>query len=109
MNVANAWYVKEVFRHFWSRRDAGYASSYFDYWYKEAVKTKLPNVIAVAKMLKRHLSNILTYFDCYITNAVSEGLNSNIQSIKANARGFRSFENYRTCIMFFCGKLELYP
>jgi len=109
MNVAKAWYVKEVFRHFWSRRDAGYARSYFDYWYQEAANTKLPDVIAVAKMLKRHLSNILTYFDCYITNAVSEGLNSKIQAIKANARGFRNFENYRTSIMFFCGKLELYP
>ena len=44
-----------------------------------------------------------------ITNAVTEGLNSKIQAIKANARGFRSFLNYRTRILFFCGKLDLYP
>ena len=45
----------------------------------------------------------------HITNAVTEGLNSKIQSIKAAARGFRSFQNYRIRILFFCGKLNLYP
>ena len=32
-----------------------------------------------------------------------------IQSIKSAARGFRSFKNYRTPILFFCGKLKLTP
>ena len=44
-----------------------------------------------------------------ITNAVTEGLNSKIQSLKANARGFRSFEHYRIRILFHCGKLDLNP
>ncbi|MEE9369320.1 MAG: transposase, partial [Pontiella sp.] len=35
--------------------------------------------------------------------------NSKIQTIKANARGFRNFENYRTSILFFCGKRDLAP
>ncbi|MBC7404921.1 MAG: transposase, partial [Cytophaga sp.] len=42
-----------------------------------------------------------------ITNASAEGFNSAIQIIKANARGFRSFKNYRMRILFFCGKLNL--
>ncbi|NLH73734.1 MAG: transposase [Verrucomicrobia bacterium] len=36
-------------------------------------------------------------------------MNSNIQSLKAAARGFRSFRNYRIRILLFCGKLDLYP
>ena len=60
-------------------------------------------------MIKRHLPNLLTYLKHRITNAVTEGLNSKIQSLKSAARGFRSFENYRIRILFFCGKLELYP
>jgi transposase len=32
-----------------------------------------------------------------------------IQEIKTVARGFRNFENYRIAILFFCGKLDLYP
>ncbi|MFH2113037.1 MAG: transposase, partial [Spirochaetota bacterium] len=39
----------------------------------------------------------------------AEGINSVIQHIKASARGFRNFENYRTAILFFCGGLNLYP
>jgi len=63
----------------------------------------------VARMLRKHLNNILTYFDSYITNAFSEGINSKIQAIKANARGFRNFKNYLTRILFFCGKLSMVP
>ncbi|MDR3343375.1 MAG: transposase, partial [Treponema sp.] len=39
----------------------------------------------------------------------AEGINSVIQHIKATARGFRSFQNYRTSILFYCGGLDLYP
>jgi len=109
LGVAKAWYVKELFRHFWTRRDGVFARSFFERWYKEAFDTQLPEIRKVARMLKKHLENILTYFECYITNAASEGLNSKIQAIKANARGFRNFENYRISILFFCGKLELSP
>jgi len=109
LDVAKAWYIKELFRHFWTRRDAGFARSFFERWYKLAFETGLSEVRKVARMLKKHLENILTYFESYITNAASEGLNSKIQTIKANARGFRNFENYRISILFFCGKLELSP
>jgi hypothetical protein len=56
----------------------------------------------VARTLKAHLDNLLNYFAYPITNAVTEGLNRKIQQLKANARGFRSFLNYRTRILFFC-------
>jgi len=60
-------------------------------------------------MRKRHLPNLLTYFLYPITNATTEGYNSVIQALKDAARGFRSFANYRTRILFFCGKLDLRP
>ena len=63
----------------------------------------------VARMLKRRLKNILSWFRHPISNATAEGFNSRIQSIKSNARGFRNFANYRTRILFFCGKLKLKP
>jgi transposase len=59
----------------------------------------------VAKMLKKHL----TWFRHRISNGPAEGFNSRIQSIKSAARGFRNFKNYRTRILFFCGKLNLQP
>jgi transposase len=60
-------------------------------------------------MLQRHLTNMLTYFEHRISNAVAEGINAKIQTIKANARGFRSFQSYRYSILFYCGRLDMTP
>ncbi|WP_374728927.1 transposase [Thiolapillus sp.] len=62
-----------------------------------------------AKMIKDHLPNILTYFKHRISNPVAEGLNSKIQTIKANARGYRSFAGFRNSILFYCGGLDMAP
>ena len=66
-------------------------------------------MLGVAKTLARHLHNILTYFAHRITNAVSEGLNSKIETIKKMAYGFRNREHFKTAIYFHCGGLDLYP
>jgi len=44
-----------------------------------------------------------------VTYSRDEGFNSIIQTLKSNARGFRSFANLRARILFFCGKLDLVP
>ena len=113
-----------MFRRFWYYSYEGSARKFFKEWYGWASRSRLQAMIKVAKMLQRHFENIITYLCHPITNgspvhqpplfpsassAVTEGLNSKIQAIKANARGFRSFQNYRTRILFFCGKLDLYP
>ncbi len=55
------------------------------------------------------MDNIVTWFRHPISNGPTEGFNSRIQAIKAAARGFRNFENYRIRILFFCGRLDLEP
>ena len=52
------------------------------------------------RMLARHLPELLNVLRHRITNAVSEGLNSEIQSIESMSRGFRDFRNYRIRILF---------
>jgi transposase len=109
LKVARAWAAKELFTKLWTYKYVGAARRFFKDWYGWVSRSRLKPLIKVAKMLKGHLENLLTYLRHPITNAVTEGLNSKIQSIKSNARGFRNFENYRTRILFFCGKLDLYP
>jgi transposase len=109
LKTARAWAIKELFRKFWDYRYEGSARKFFRQWFGWASRSQLKPIIKVAKMIDHHFGNIITYLKHPITNAVTEGLNSKIQSIKASARGFRSFLNYRTRILFFCGKLDLYP
>lgn len=109
LKVGRAWSIKEAFRRFWNYRYRGASIGFFQKWYFWATHSKLKPIIEAAKTLKRHFKGILAYLDHHITNAVAEGLNSKIQSIKANARGFRVFEHYRIAILFHCGKLNLYP
>lgn len=109
LKTARAWAIKEEFRWFWRYVYQTSAKEFFDQWYAWGVRCRLRPVIRVAKMLKRHLPNLLNYFHHRITNATSEGFNSVIQALKYAARGFRSFKNYRTRILFFCGRLDLRP
>jgi transposase len=109
LKVSRAWAIKEEFTCFWDYVYPKAAENFFDRWYYWATHSRLQPVIEVARTLKRHLAGLLTYCKHRITNAVSEGLNSKIQSIKANARGFRNFDHYRISILFHCGKLELFP
>lgn len=109
LKVARAWAAKELFSKFWHYQEAGWARRFFKDWFGWVSRSRLKPVVEVAQMLKRHLDNLLTYLKHHITNAVTEGLNSKIQSLKSAARGFRNFRNYRIRILFFCGKLNLYP
>ena len=38
-----------------------------------------------------------------ITNAVAEGINSKIMSIKRRAGGYRNIGNFKTAVLFYCG------
>lgn len=107
LRSAEAWAMKEQFRWFWDYKSAGWARRHFDKWYAWVEEAGLGPMLKVANMMRERLDNILTYFKHRITNAVSEGLNSKIQSLKSAARGFRGFQNYRTRILFFCGKLDM--
>ena len=109
LKVARAWAAKELFSKFWEYQMEGWARRFFKDWFGWVSRSRLKPVVEVAQMLKRHLDNLLTYLKHHITNAVTEGLNSKIQNLKSAARGFRSFRNYRIRILFFCGKLNLYP
>lgn len=109
LKSARAWALKETFADFWTYEWLEDSRDFFKYWYAWAIRSRLQPIKKKAKMLKKHLAGLLNHTLHPITNAVTEGLNSKIQLIKASARGFRSFKNYRIAILFYCGKLNLLP
>mgnify|MGYP000069473716 CR=1 FL=1 len=109
LKTSRAWQLKETFSGFWDYLYAGAAERFFKEWYAKAIRSQLEPVKAVARMLKTHLPELLNYLAHRITNATSEGFNSLIQNIKANARGLPNFANFRIRILFYCAKLDMFP
>ena len=109
LKVSRAWAIKESFRDFRGYRYAGWARRHFDNWYAWAIRSRLEPIKEKAGMLKNHLPHILNCFKHRISNAVAEGLNSKIPTVKANVRGYRSFDGFRNSILFYCGGLDMTP
>lgn len=69
--------------------------------------SRLEPMKTLARRIRRHWQDILTYFDHRCTNAILEGLNGIIQHIKTRARGLRNMDYFSTMIYLTCGKLDL--
>ena len=82
LETGRAWAIKESLRGLWNYRRQGWARRHWQAWYGWAIRSRLAPVVRVARMIKSHLENVLTYCDHRITNATIEGLNSKIQAVK---------------------------
>lgn len=107
--TAKAWAFKEAFREFFGADSLIEARTFFLNWMEFAQESGCKPLTKVALMLQDHLQGLLNYHLHHKTNSTAEGINSQIQRIKANACGFRRFENFRIAILFFLGKLDLSP
>ena len=109
LKTARAWALKETAMRLFDYHRESAARAFFELWRSWASRSRLTPMVAVARMLTARLDNILTYLKHRITNAVSEGLNSRIQWVKATARGFRNQQNFINAIYFHCGGLDMAP
>jgi transposase len=109
LKVGRAWAIKESLRRLWHYVYPASGWKFWTRWYFWATHSRLEPIRTAAGTVRRHIDNILTYYQHPVTNAMSEGLNSKIQKIKSMACGFRNLENFKTAIYFHCGGLDLYP
>lgn len=107
LKAGRAWAYKELFTEFWQQPDRASGRKFIAEWCAKVRRSGLTHMKKVAAMLERHLEGLLNYFVSRLTNALCEGFNSRIQQLKTAARGFRSFANYRTRILFFMGALDM--
>jgi transposase len=87
LKTGRAWAIKESLRELWGYRRKGWALRHWKRWYFWATHSQLVPMVKVARMIRGHLDNVLTYFEHRITNATSEGLNSKIQTVKKTLMG----------------------
>ena len=109
LKVGRAFALKEAFRHFWDYLYEASAAKFYKRWRFWATHSRLEPIKAVAATFHRHEGGLFAYLRHRITNAFNEGVNATIQNLKSSARGFRNFQNFRTAILFHCGRLEMDP
>ena len=107
--IHRAWVLKDEFDHVWHFKYVGAAKSFLKRWMTAALRSRLPFLKRFVTTVRNHFDNILSFIERPLTNAAAEGMNAQIQLLKANARGYRNFTQYRIAILFHCGKLDLYP
>lgn len=89
---------KETMRGFWEKPTKYDAFLYIMRWCEDARKESIPELNSIVDMIERNLEGILNWYTSRINNGVMEGFNSALQAFKGRARGYRSFERYRTMI-----------
>ena len=109
LKTARAWALKETAMTLYSYIYERPARKHFRWWRNWAVRSRLPPMIEVARMLQRRFENIITYLRHRITNAGSESIHAPIQWVKYTARGFRNKPNFVHAIYFHCGGLDMAP
>ena len=109
LKTARAWALKEALRSLWRYKSQAWATKFWKRWYFWATHSRLSPMIEAAKLIARHLPNVLTYFKHRITNAVAEGLNSKIATVQKRACGYRNPNHFKIAVYFHCGGLNLHP
>lgn len=109
LETVKVWSAKEAFRAFFECATVKEGRAFFDTWYQETKAVGNAALDAVAEQFRTHLDGLLAYIRYPVTNAGAESLNSRIQALNHNARGFRTPAGFRTAILFFLGRLDLYP
>jgi transposase len=109
LRVARAWAIKEAAMLLWGYAKRGWAERMWKQWCGWAMRSRLEPLKRVARMIRAHWEGVLNAATANVTNALSEGLNSQIQWIKRKACGYRNRERFRNAIYFHLGGLDLYP
>lgn len=107
--VSKAWTIRENFKAIFGTPSVSEAIGMFIKWGASVLRTGIKETIKVAKMFNKHLHGVCNALVESFSNAMAERLNGKIQEIKSVARGYRTFKNFRSAILFFHGGLSLYP
>ena len=107
--VSRAWQAREDFKEVFKNASFEESEAIFEEWDKTVRNSGIGEIIKVAEMFGTHLRGVLNAMTSDVSNAMAERLNGKIQLLKTVGRGYRKFENFRSAILFFYGKLSLFP
>lgn len=96
--------LKNDFKLLWTQIDKMEASAFLSFWADTMRTFKKKALTTLANTLDKHHQRIINVIDTKITNAVLEGFNSKVQTLKRKARGYKYAENLMLMVKLHCGK-----
>lgn len=106
LKTIRAFHIRENFQEIYRESSIGEFTEKLKKWYFWATHARIPQMRDAAKTIKRHWYGVVSWYEHRINNGLLEGLNSLIQATKAKARGYRTFETFRTIVFLLTGKLD---
>jgi len=98
--------IREAFQQIYLVEDKNKFEGLLKKWYFWATHCKIPNIINVAKTIKKHWNGIVNWAKKNINNGILEGFNSLFQAAKAKARGYKKTDTIKAVIYILTGKLD---
>jgi len=96
--------LKNDFKILWAQENKLEASAFLSYWADTMRSFKKKALTTLANSLDKHHQRIINVIDSEITNAILEGFNSKIQTLKRKARGYKDPENLMLMVKIHCAK-----
>jgi transposase len=87
--------MKEQLGDLWGKATYDQGQAFLDTWCKDALESGIPALQKVAKTFAGYRTGILNFFKYRITNALTEGTNNKIKTLKRQAYGFRDMEYFK--------------
>ncbi|MXW15217.1 MAG: transposase [Rhodothermaceae bacterium] len=109
LQVSIAWRLREDFKAIFRCRSFADAKKYFKRWLKSVNEEAVKEVVQIAEMFERHREGVCNALCYEQSNARAERINGKIQEVKTVGRGYRTFKNFRSAILFFHDGLDLHP
>jgi transposase len=101
--LAEAWGLKEAFRHVYQAKTRAEAERRLDVFYLAVAHANIPSFNSFADGLRLWREELLAYFDEPTTNGYAEGVINKIKVIKRRAYGLPTFTGFRKRVTIVCG------
>jgi len=107
-NLYQAYLLKEEFRSIMNELNGENGQNAINRWIETVMVTTLDPLKKFARLIKRHLLQILNYFINPIASGLAEGLNNLIATVKKKAYGYRNMEYFKLKILQQNQKYQLF-
>jgi len=107
LKTMRAYLLKEDFQRFWQYKRAAWAEKFLDEWCKRTMRSRLPPMKKVAKMLRGHKGLLMNWFRARekIALGAVEGLNNKAKVTCRKSYGFRNYEVLKIALYHTLGHL----